>query len=152
MISGTDQIICDSCDRWRCSPLTFSQIDWLALATARAGFVVGDAWMLYGKGGIAIAQEQHTAVAGQHFNGITTAFNHAGSAIHTGAVIGAGAEYAFAPNWSVKGNSRAATSHHTSGVMVAFADGHVQFVPNSVDIHTWMRMGTRNGGEVVTVP
>jgi opacity protein-like surface antigen len=79
-----------------------SQIDWLALATARAGFVVGDQWMLYGKGGIAIAQEQHSAIAGQHFNGITTAINHAGSAIHTGAVIGAGAEYAFAPNWSVK--------------------------------------------------
>jgi opacity protein-like surface antigen len=79
-----------------------SKIDWLALATARAGFVVGDAWMFYGKGGIAIAQEQHTAVAGQHFNGITTAFNHAGSAIHTGAVVGVGAEYAFAPNWSVK--------------------------------------------------
>lgn len=79
-----------------------SKIDWLALATARAGFVFGDAWMLYGKGGIAIAQDQHTAVAGQHFNGITTAFNHAGRAIHTGAVVGIGAEYAFAPNWSVK--------------------------------------------------
>jgi opacity protein-like surface antigen len=79
-----------------------SKIDWLALATARAGFVVGDKWMLYGKGGLAIAEEQHTASAAQHFNGISTTINHAGSAVHTGAVAGAGAEYALAPNWSVK--------------------------------------------------
>lgn len=79
-----------------------SKIDWLALATARAGFVVGDNWMLYGKGGLAIADERHTAAMAQHFAGISTAINHSGSAIHTGAVVGAGAEYAFAPNWSVK--------------------------------------------------
>jgi outer membrane immunogenic protein len=79
-----------------------SKIDWLALATARAGFVVGDKWLVYGKGGLAIAEEQHTAAAAQRFAGISTAINHAGSAIHTGAVVGAGAEYAFAPNWSVK--------------------------------------------------
>ena len=36
-----------------------SKIDWLALATARAGFVVGDRLMFYGKGGLAIAQEKH---------------------------------------------------------------------------------------------
>ena len=79
-----------------------SKIDWLALATARAGFVVGDKWMVYGKGGIAIAEEQHTAAMAQHFNAISTAINLAGRAVHTGAVVGAGAEYAFAPNWSVK--------------------------------------------------
>ena len=75
-----------------------SKIDWLALATARAGFVVGDRLMLYGKGGIAIAEEQHTAVATQSPNSA----NYIGKAVHTGAVVGAGAEYAFAPNWSVK--------------------------------------------------
>ena len=79
-----------------------SKIDWLALATVRAGFVVGDKWMIYGKGGLAIAEEQHTAAAAQRFNGTSTAINHAGNAVHTGAVVGAGAEYAFAPNWSVK--------------------------------------------------
>src|SRR6185369_2862867 len=31
-----------------------SKIDWLALATARAGYVVGSNLMLYGKGGVAI--------------------------------------------------------------------------------------------------
>jgi outer membrane immunogenic protein len=79
-----------------------SKIDWLALATARAGFVVGDKWMVYGKGGIAIAEQQHTATMAQRFAGISTSINPVGSAVHTGAVVGAGAEYAFAPNWSVK--------------------------------------------------
>lgn len=56
------------------------------------------------------------------------------------------------PNWSQKGNSRAATGHHTNGVMVSFVDGHVQFISNSVAMPTWMAMGTRNGGEVVSPP
>jgi len=56
------------------------------------------------------------------------------------------------PNWSQKGNSRAATGHHTGGGMVSFVDGHVQFVQNSIELNTWMWMGTRNGGEVVSVP
>jgi prepilin-type N-terminal cleavage/methylation domain-containing protein/prepilin-type processing-associated H-X9-DG protein len=56
------------------------------------------------------------------------------------------------PNWSQKGNSRAATGHHPGGVMVCFVDGHVQFIPNSINLNTWMALGTRNGGEVVTVP
>ena len=59
------------------------------------------------------------------------------------------------PNWrlgDINSNSRSATSHHTAGVNVAFVDGHVQFIPNSVDLQTYMNMGTRNGGEVVTLP
>jgi outer membrane immunogenic protein len=77
-----------------------SKIDWLALATARAGFVVGDKWMLYGKGGLAIAEERHTATAAVTI--IATSIDYAGKAVHTGAVVGAGGEYAFAPNWSIK--------------------------------------------------
>jgi opacity protein-like surface antigen len=82
-----------------------SKIDWLALATARAGFVVGDRLMLYGKGGIAIAQETHNfnlttvATAGP---AAIVAVNGAAKAVHTGMVIGAGAEYALGNNWSVK--------------------------------------------------
>jgi opacity protein-like surface antigen len=77
-----------------------SKIDWLALASARAGFVVGDRLMLYGKGGLAIAEEQHTATATQDIPAMS--INMSGKAVHTGAVVGAGGEYAFAPNWSVK--------------------------------------------------
>jgi prepilin-type processing-associated H-X9-DG protein len=56
------------------------------------------------------------------------------------------------PNWSVKGNSRAATSSHSGGVIVAFVDGHVQFIANSIDFNTYMQMGTRNNGEAVNPP
>ncbi|MGQ0683783.1 outer membrane protein [Bradyrhizobium sp.] len=77
-----------------------SRIDWLALATARAGFVAGSNLLLYGKGGVAIAQEAHTLDLST--TGPTTAASLSGKAIHSGVVAGAGAEYAFAPNWSVK--------------------------------------------------
>jgi opacity protein-like surface antigen len=77
-----------------------SKIDWLALASARAGFAVGDRLMLYGKGGLAIAEEQHIAAATQNIPAISV--NVSGKAVHTGVVVGAGGEYAFAPNWSVK--------------------------------------------------
>jgi prepilin-type processing-associated H-X9-DG protein/prepilin-type N-terminal cleavage/methylation domain-containing protein len=56
------------------------------------------------------------------------------------------------PNWSQKGNSRAATSSHSGGVNVAFVDGHVQFINNNIDLATYMALGTRNGGEVVSPP
>jgi len=78
-----------------------SKIDWLALATARAGFVVGDSLMFYGKGGLAIAEEQHSTSVTQNLPA-PAVLSLSGKAVHTGAVIGAGGEYAFAPNWSVK--------------------------------------------------
>ena len=83
-----------------------SKIDWLALATARAGFVVGDRLMFYGKGGIAIAQERHNfnfttiAAPGGPPGSLIGAFP--GKAVHTGVVVGAGGEYALGNNWSVK--------------------------------------------------
>jgi prepilin-type N-terminal cleavage/methylation domain-containing protein/prepilin-type processing-associated H-X9-DG protein len=56
------------------------------------------------------------------------------------------------PNWTVD-NSRAARGFHPGGLMAAFADGHVAFVPNSIDFNTYMALGTRAGGEVLsTVP
>ena len=81
-----------------------SKIDWLALATARAGFVVGDRLMFYGKGGLAIAQEKHNfsfstiAVPGPG----SIAANVSAKAVHTGVVVGAGGEYALGNNWSIK--------------------------------------------------
>jgi outer membrane immunogenic protein len=76
-----------------------SKIDWLALATARAGFVVGDRLLLYGKGGVAIAEEKHAVLLTRTPN---LSLSLAGKAVHTGVVLGAGGEYALAPNWSVK--------------------------------------------------
>ena len=42
----------------------------------------------------------------------------------------------------------AATSRHPGGVNVAFGDGGVRFVPNSIDINIWRALGSRDGGEV----
>ena len=56
-------------------------------------------------------------------------------------------------NWTQRNNnSRAASSNHPGGVMVAFVDGHVQFLTNSIDFNTYMALGTRNGGEPVSPP
>jgi len=42
----------------------------------------------------------------------------------------------------------AATSRHTGGVNVAFADGSTHFITNSIDLASWRALGSRNGGEV----
>jgi prepilin-type N-terminal cleavage/methylation domain-containing protein/prepilin-type processing-associated H-X9-DG protein len=43
-----------------------------------------------------------------------------------------------------------ATSRHPGGCNVLFADGSVKFVKSSVDMLTWMRLGTISGGEVIS--
>jgi len=52
------------------------------------------------------------------------------------------------PNWT-NNNSRAAEGPHPNGVMAAYVDGHVAFVPNSINMATYMALGSRNGGEVI---
>jgi prepilin-type N-terminal cleavage/methylation domain-containing protein len=52
------------------------------------------------------------------------------------------------PNWTVP-NSRASEGWHTNGVLAAYADGHVNFVPNSISMITYQSLGSRNGGEVL---
>jgi prepilin-type N-terminal cleavage/methylation domain-containing protein/prepilin-type processing-associated H-X9-DG protein len=42
----------------------------------------------------------------------------------------------------------AATSRHPGGVNVAFGDGGVRFVQNTIDINVWRALGSRDGGEV----
>lgn len=41
-------------------------------------------------------------------------------------------------------------SFHSGGVNVLFADGHIQFVKNSVASTSWRALATRNGGEVIS--
>jgi prepilin-type N-terminal cleavage/methylation domain-containing protein/prepilin-type processing-associated H-X9-DG protein len=45
----------------------------------------------------------------------------------------------------------AARSAHTGGVNVVFVDGSVQFVRDSIAFPTWQALGTRAGGEVVSL-
>jgi prepilin-type N-terminal cleavage/methylation domain-containing protein/prepilin-type processing-associated H-X9-DG protein len=43
-----------------------------------------------------------------------------------------------------------ATSQHSGGCNVLFADGSVHFVKSSVNMRTWMSLGTIGGGEVIS--
>ena len=42
------------------------------------------------------------------------------------------------------------TSNHPGGVNVAFMDGSVHFIKNSINLQTWWFMGTRGRGEVIS--
>ncbi|AMV36155.1 DUF1559 domain-containing protein [Planctomyces sp. SH-PL62] len=42
------------------------------------------------------------------------------------------------------------SSHHSGGVNVGMADGSVRFIKSSIDQNTWMALGSRDGGEVVS--
>jgi prepilin-type N-terminal cleavage/methylation domain-containing protein/prepilin-type processing-associated H-X9-DG protein len=41
----------------------------------------------------------------------------------------------------------AARSRHPGGVMAAFCDGHISFVPNNISFATWNSIGSSQGGE-----
>jgi prepilin-type N-terminal cleavage/methylation domain-containing protein/prepilin-type processing-associated H-X9-DG protein len=43
-----------------------------------------------------------------------------------------------------------ADSWHPGGVNVTMADGSVRFIKNSINISTWMALGTKAGGEVIS--
>jgi prepilin-type N-terminal cleavage/methylation domain-containing protein/prepilin-type processing-associated H-X9-DG protein len=44
------------------------------------------------------------------------------------------------------------SSYHSNGVNVAFADGSVHFIIESINVATWQGFGSRNGGEFVELP
>ncbi len=43
-----------------------------------------------------------------------------------------------------------ADSYHPGGVNVTLADGSVKFIKNSVNLTTWLALGTKAGGEVIS--
>ena len=71
--------------------------DWFASVTGRLGYSV-DQLLFYGKGGVAFAHTKFDA------NGVVggTAFSASADDTFTGWTVGAGIEWAFAPNWSTK--------------------------------------------------
>jgi len=52
--------------------------------------------------------------------------------------------------WSGAVSVVAASSRHPGGVNTAFADGSVKFIKSSISNPTWVALGTRNGGEIVS--
>jgi prepilin-type processing-associated H-X9-DG protein len=55
-------------------------------------------------------------------------------------------------SWSAVYVANTARSYHPGGVNTLFVDGSVRFITNSIPQMTWRALGTRNGGEAVTVP
>lgn len=48
-------------------------------------------------------------------------------------------------------NNNEDTSFHTGGANLCMTDGSVRFVRSSIDMRTWCRLVSRNGGEVVSL-
>ena len=88
----------DASGRTPCAPLSIlgctTDVNWIATLAGRLGYAM-DRTMIYIKGGVAWADTDHTV----DFLGINILSS---SSTRTGAMIGAGIEHAFAPNWSAK--------------------------------------------------
>ena len=54
------------------------------------------------------------------------------------------------PLWSWLSLNITARSLHPGGVNSLLADGHVQFIKDSINVATWQALGSRNGGEVIS--
>ncbi len=54
------------------------------------------------------------------------------------------------PEWSYLSLNVTARSNHPAGVQALMADGHVQFIKNSINPLTWQALGSRNGGETIS--
>lgn len=64
----------------------------------------------------------------------------------TGAPINAMVEV---DKWNANQKELSFSSRHPGGAQVVFADGHVQFVSQSIDRRIWSAMGTRASGDLV---
>ena len=53
-------------------------------------------------------------------------------------------------NWGGSQAAITATSNHSGGVNIGFADGSVKFMKDSVSIPTYWAVGSRNGGETIS--
>ena len=75
-------------------------MDWFATVRGRVGFTVAPQWLIYATGGAAFAHFNSSL----DYNSTTGAFHLVGSTSveRVGWVVGAGTEWKFAPNWSVK--------------------------------------------------
>ncbi|MFO0810726.1 MAG: DUF1559 domain-containing protein [Gemmataceae bacterium] len=58
--------------------------------------------------------------------------------------------YTTLPINSTQPNTRAAASNHTNGLNVSFADGHVAFIRNDIDMTTYQALSSRSGNETIS--
>jgi outer membrane immunogenic protein len=73
-------------------------IDWLATARVRAGYLPTERLLVYGTGGLALAHVQTSGFQ----EGFLSGNSASDSSVEVGGVIGLGAELAVTRNWSVK--------------------------------------------------
>ena len=124
-----------------CAPTNFTvntsvSSDWLATVRGRVGFLATPALLLYGTGGLAVANVK----ANYLFTDTFSLANESAAISSTryGWTAGAGAEYALMSGWSIKAEylyvdlGRAST---TSTNLTAFNPGGAAF-PTSVFTHT----------------
>jgi outer membrane immunogenic protein len=88
-----------------CAPNTFTinsstSSDWLFTFRPRVGFLVTPALLLYGTGGLAVADVKSNFLFTDAFGAVESAVS---STTRTGWTAGAGAEYALMNGWSIKG-------------------------------------------------
>lgn len=53
-------------------------------------------------------------------------------------------------NGSTTTRQNTARSRHSGGVNVAYADGSIRFVSNSINVVAWQAMGSMDAGEVIS--
>jgi prepilin-type processing-associated H-X9-DG protein len=58
----------------------------------------------------------------------------------------------FPPGFAGWPNTFGLSSQHTGGVQIAYADGSVHFVADSIDFKIYRAMATINGGEIAQIP
>ncbi|WP_292588549.1 outer membrane protein [Mesorhizobium sp.] len=75
-------------------------VDWVATARLRAGYTPTDQLLAYITGGVAAGHFQATSYDRPIFPPVSSTADFSG--VKAGGVIGLGAEYAFAQNWSLK--------------------------------------------------
>lgn len=80
-----------------------SKYDWLATARLRAGVTLAQNWLVYVTGGLAVTRVSDSIAGAPHGAGaLDLLLPYADSKTLVGGTVGAGVEYAFAQNWSVK--------------------------------------------------
>jgi outer membrane immunogenic protein len=98
-----------------------STLNWLGTARARLGFTPVDRWLVYATGGLAYGADQHSYLGSYPLLAQNVASSQ--TIVRAGWTLGAGLEWAFADNWSVKaeylyydlGSSHDATTPSAAG-------------------------------------
>lgn len=78
-----------------------SRVRWIGMVTGRVGFAHWDRWLPYLKAGVAFAEERHDQTNISPGFSVSTV-SAPGKQFRDGWVVGGGAEYAFAGNWSAR--------------------------------------------------